>query len=76
MLAVCLGAAIADTVLPKDVAAPFILRRTAAYSRCCGPYSLVGSTPSKYQNTVQSTYGLLPHPPQTPAARFKRLYRK
>jgi len=30
----------------------------------------------QYQNTFESAYGLLPRPLQTPAARFKRLYRK
>ena len=35
-----------------------------------------GGIPFQYQNTVESAYRLLPHPPQTPAARFKRLYRK
>jgi len=35
-----------------------------------------GSSRSEYQNTVESAYGLVPRPPQTPAARFKRLYRK
>jgi hypothetical protein len=62
--------------LTKPVAAPFILRRTAAHAQCCGAYPLVSSTPSEYQNTIESAYGLLPRPPQTPAARFKRLYRK
>jgi hypothetical protein len=32
--------------------------------------------PRQYQNTFESAYGLLPRPPHTPAARFKRLYRK
>jgi hypothetical protein len=32
--------------------------------------------PSKYQNPVENPYGLLPRPPQTQAAHFKRLYRK
>ena len=31
---------------------------------------------SKYQNVFESAYGLLPRPPQTQAAHFKRLYRK
>ena len=35
-----------------------------------------GSSPFQYQNTIESAYGLLPRPPQTPAAPFKRLYRK
>ena len=30
----------------------------------------------QYQNTIESAYGLLPRPPHTPAARFKRLYQK
>ena len=33
-------------------------------------------TRSEYQKTVETAYGLLPRPPQTPAAHFKRLYRK
>ena len=33
-------------------------------------------TPFQYQNTFESTYWRLPRPPQTPAAPFKRLYRK
>ena len=32
-----------------------------------------GGIPFQYQNTVETTYGLLPRPPQTPAAPFKRL---
>jgi len=32
--------------------------------------------PFQYQNTVETTYWLLPRPPQTPATHFKRLYRK
>ena len=35
-----------------------------------------GGIPLQYQNTVENSYGLLPRPPQTPAAPFKRLYRK
>ena len=31
---------------------------------------------SEYQNPVRNPYGLLPRPPQTQAAHFKRLYRK
>ena len=31
---------------------------------------------SEYQKPVQNPYGLLPRPPQTQAAHFKRLYRK
>ena len=31
---------------------------------------------SEYQNPVGKPYGLLPRPPQTQAAHFKRLYRK
>jgi hypothetical protein len=31
---------------------------------------------SKYQNPVRNPYGLLPRPPQTQAAQFKRPYRK
>ena len=30
---------------------------------------------SEYQNPVRNPYGLLPRPPQTQAAHFKRLYR-
>jgi hypothetical protein len=30
----------------------------------------------KYQNTIRNTYLPVPHPPQTRAAHFKRLYRK
>ena len=30
----------------------------------------------QYQNAIQSTYPLLPRPPQARAAHFKRLYRK
>jgi hypothetical protein len=33
-------------------------------------------TSFQYQSTVENTYGLLPRPPQPPAAHFKRLYRK
>jgi hypothetical protein len=33
-----------------------------------------GGTPLSYQNTDENAYGLLPRPPQTPAAPFKRLY--
>jgi hypothetical protein len=29
-----------------------------------------------YQNSIRNPYGLLPRPPQTQAAHFKRLYRK
>jgi hypothetical protein len=29
----------------------------------------------EYQNRVRNPYGLLPRPPQTQAAHFKRLYR-
>jgi hypothetical protein len=31
---------------------------------------------SRYQNLLRNPYGLLPRPPQTQAAHFKRLYRK
>jgi hypothetical protein len=31
---------------------------------------------SEYQNPLRNPYGLLPRPPQTQAAHFKRLYRK
>jgi hypothetical protein len=31
---------------------------------------------SEYQNPVRNPYGLLPRPPQTQAAHFRRLYRK
>jgi len=31
---------------------------------------------SQYQKAFQNTYWLRPRPPQTPPARFKRLYRK
>jgi hypothetical protein len=31
---------------------------------------------SEYQNPIRNPYGLLPRPPQTQAAHFKRLYRK
>ena len=37
---------------------------------------ILGGIPFQYQNTVETAYGLLPRPPQTPAASFKRLYRK
>jgi hypothetical protein len=30
--------------------------------------------PFQYQNTIETAYGLLPRPSQTPAAPFKRLY--
>lgn len=76
ILDVCLGAVFAAVAVPKRLAERFILGRTMAHWRSSGPYSLVSSTPSGYQNTVESAYGLLPRPPQTPAARFKRLYRK
>lgn len=36
----------------------------------------LGFARRKYQDTVETAYGLLPRPPQTSAARFKRLYRK
>jgi len=36
---------------------------------------LTTSSP-QYQNPVENAYGLLPRPPQTQAAHFKRLYRK
>jgi hypothetical protein len=32
-----------------------------------------GGIPFQYQNTVENTYWLLPRPPQTQAAHFKRL---
>ena len=35
-----------------------------------------GGIPFQYQNTIENAYWLLPRPPQTPAAHFKRLYRK
>jgi hypothetical protein len=31
---------------------------------------------SEYQNPIRNPYGLLPPPPQTQAAQFKRPYRK
>jgi len=37
---------------------------------------ILGCIPFQYQNKVETAYGLLPRPPQTPAASFKRLYRK
>jgi hypothetical protein len=37
---------------------------------------ILGGIPFQYQNKVERSYGLLPCPPQTPAASFKRLYRK
>jgi hypothetical protein len=43
------------------------------------PQSAVSALPgllSKYQNPFRNPYGLLPRPPQTQAAHFKRLYRK
>ena len=40
--------------------------RSAAHMPC--------RTHSEYQNKVETTYALLPRPPQTPAAPFKRLY--
>ena len=38
--------------------------------------SVIPGWSSEYQNPVRNPYGLLPHPPQTQAAPFKRLYRK
>jgi hypothetical protein len=47
---------------------------------CSVPFQRVIETywevPFEYQNTVENTYWQLPRPPQTPAAHFKRLYRK
>jgi hypothetical protein len=37
---------------------------------------ILAGIPFQYQNTVETAYGLLRRPPQTPAASFKRLYRK
>jgi hypothetical protein len=34
------------------------------------------AAPAQYQKTLENAYGLRPRPPQTSAARFKRLYRK
>jgi hypothetical protein len=76
MLDVCLGAVIAETALSEAVAVPVIFRRATAPLRCFDLSSAANWTPSEYQNTVESAYGLLPRPPQTPSARFKRLYRK
>jgi putative transposase len=35
-----------------------------------------GGSSFEYQNSIRNPYGLLPRPPQTQAAHFKRLYRK
>jgi len=40
------------------------------------PVEVPGGIPPQYQNKVETTYGLLPRPSQTPATPFKRLYRK
>jgi hypothetical protein len=36
----------------------------------------IGGPSFKYQNPFRNPYGVLPRPPQTQAAHFKRLYRK
>ena len=74
MLDVCLCPVIAEVALSEGVAASLIYRRTTALLRCSDLCCATNWTPSEYQNTVESAYGLLPRPPQTPAARFKRLY--
>jgi len=76
MLDVCLDPLIHQLALSEAVAARLIPRRATALLRCFDICFAAKSTPSEYQNTVESAYGLLPRPPQPPAARFKRLYRK
>ena len=79
MLDVCPAVLTRAGAMPKrDTAA---VLRSFSYpaeppSGTCGPDFLLCFTRRQYQNTVESAYGLLPRPPQTPAARFKRLYRK
>jgi hypothetical protein len=41
-----------------------------------GRLSSIGASSFETQNPVQNPYRLLPRPPQTQAAHFKRLYRK
>lgn len=76
MLHVCLGAVIAPGVLPDGAVQCSVCGLADPDSRSRARYLDLSFTPSEYQNTVESAYGLLPRPPQTPAARFKRLYRK
>jgi len=76
MLDVCLDALIAAKALPEGVVLRLLLRLTAPCSNRGCPYFLAAFTPRKYQPTIESSYRFLPRPPQTPAARFKRLYRK
>jgi hypothetical protein len=73
---VCLDALITAKVLPEGVVLRLLLRLTAPGSNRGCPYFLAPFTPRKYQPTIESSYGFLPRPPQAPAARFKRLYRK
>ena len=46
--------------------------------RCDSPASMssLQTWSFEYQNPVRNPYGLLPRPPQTQAAHFKRLYQK
>jgi len=73
---VCVDVLIATNTLSEDVVLRRILPSTASYLNRGCPYFLTHFTLRKYQPTIESSYGFLPRPPQTPAARFKRLYRK
>jgi hypothetical protein len=76
MLDLCLAARINTGLRSKAVAPRFLLRLAAPYSQPYTPYFFRQLTPRKYQNTIESSYRLLPpRPPKTPAARFKGLYR-
>lgn len=69
-----LGAVTAQGVLPNGAVQCFLCRLADPIPHSRAGYLNLSFTPSQYQNTVESAYGLLPRPPQTPAARFKRLY--
>ena len=76
MLDVCLPAVIAPSTLPNGAVSYSVCRLADPHPRSRPRYFGLSFTSSQYQNTVESAYGLLPRPPQPPAARFKRLYRK
>jgi hypothetical protein len=76
MLEVCLHA---GDIVPRNLAAaPPPEKGTAEWPHGMLDRNLqpAAGLPQQYQKGVQSTYSLLPRPPQTPAAHFKRLYRK
>ena len=44
-----------------------------AWTTLRGRFRPIAGSPFEYQNAIRNPYGLLPRPPQTQAADFKRL---